>query len=69
VQNKEIGDSRQSIERIIVGSADRFPADVAAGHYQCRRTIRMGEKEVVQRRIGKHQADIAHVGSQIRGKR
>ena len=47
----------QALERVVVAVGDRLVGDVAAGHHE--RRARVGEQQVVQRRVGEHHAEVA----------
>ncbi len=54
VCQKKIGDAGQSLESLVISDSDGFLAEVAAGHHQ--RAAELVQKQMMQRRVGKHHA-------------
>ncbi len=69
VEYEQIGNTGKPVEGVLVRGADRFTADIAAGHYQGGRAIGMRKEQVMQRGIGQHHTNIAHPRGQVRGQR
>ena len=57
VQQQQVGDPGQALERVLVLEGDRLVGDVAAGHHE--RHARVGEQQVVQRRVREHHPELA----------
>ena len=55
-----VRDRRQPRGRVVVAIGDRLVADVAARQHQ--RLARVGEQQVVQRRVREHHAELARAG-------
>ena len=64
VHQPSVGEMRKPFQRIVVGEADRFAAEVARRHHQDRRArlvARQPEQQRVQRRVGQHHAEVGIV--------
>ena len=62
VGQKEVGDRRQPLERVIVAERDRLVGHVAARHHE-RAGGEIGQQQVVQRRVGEHQPELGRARS------
>jgi hypothetical protein len=58
VDEEEVGDAGQSREGVLVAEGDGLVGDVAARHHE--RQPRVGQQQVVQRRVGQHQPQLGH---------
>ena len=61
VHQPAVGEVRKPFERIVVGEADRFAAEIAGCHHQYRRSrlvARQPEQQRMQRGVGQHHAEI-----------
>ena len=61
VEQQEVGDPAQPRHRVVVGERDRLVGRVAAGHHQ-RPHSRVGDQQVVKRRVGEHQSQLGCAG-------
>jgi hypothetical protein len=60
VQQEDVGDPREPLQRVVVAERDRLVADVAARQHE--RHAGVAEQQVVQRRVGEHHAQFRHAG-------
>ncbi len=65
VEQDEVGDAGQALQRVLVAVGDRLVRDVAAGHHQ--RPARVAQQQVVERRVGQHHAEVRR-GRRHRGR-
>ncbi len=56
VGEERVGDTAQPVKRVLVAVGDRLVGDVSAGQHQ--RAADRGEQQVVQRRVGQHDAEL-----------
>ena len=61
VEEEEVGDPAEPLERVVVAVGDRLVGDVAARHHQ--RHAGVGEQQHVQRRVGEHHAEVGRDGA------
>ncbi len=67
VDEEQVRDAGEALERVDLPGAQRLPASVARGHDEHRRRPRrpvrpFGEEEVVQRGVGQQDAELAEAG-------
>ena len=56
VQEEQVRDPAQPLQRVVVRERDRLVGHVAARHHQ--RHADVGQQQVVQRRVGEHHAEV-----------
>ena len=56
VEQEQVGDPAEALERVLVAVGDRLVGDVAAGHHE--RLARVRQQQVVKRRVGQHHAEV-----------
>ncbi len=74
VEQEQVGDRAQSLERVLVGERDRIVGDVPARHHQRVDAVageprQIVEQQVVQRRRGEHHAELGQAGGDRRTRR
>ena len=67
VEEKEVCQTAEPGERLVIARADRLVAEVAAGHDEHRRGERLGQEQVVERRVGEHHPENTQARGHLRG--
>lgn len=67
MHQEAVGEGREFLPGLVVADDLRFTGEVAGGHHQHRAGAERGQQQMMQRRIGEHDAEAVHAGRDVFG--